>query len=344
MPQILQPRIPDFLSELEAGGVKVERGSAKVGELKPTQAEIHVEHVREMLEKVPEANLRKAVIVSSDGYVLDGHHRWAALHMKGADEEIATIEVGLPIRKLLDVARGYSGVTYKDEAEHADAGTSEGAKRAWESRERAQGEGKAPAVKSGETWSDFADRDPSDRKLLRVLKREQIAYERNGGAPGTRYDVPQKGRQPPAAAARTEVSLMGGVVGAFVLERGAEHPLPAKPPAIRLGEPKRCFQNAGELAIDDDSVDYAEGYLVSSRLPFPIQHAWAVDRKTGTVVDPTMGFDPSSRYFGVTLDKATLLASLMKNKVWGVLTTPAGTPTPFVTGKGAAPARKRRRA
>lgn len=115
MPQIVSDVLPEFLKGLESNGASVRSGgSMPVGKLKPMQALIRPEKVEEMLAKFPPETLRKPIVVSSDGYILDGHHRWAALRLKGPDEEIQTHEVGMPARALLEAARNFPKVEYRD--------------------------------------------------------------------------------------------------------------------------------------------------------------------------------------------------------------------------------------
>lgn len=39
---------------------------------------------------------------------------------------------------------------------------------------------------------------------------------------------------------------------------------------------KQCFYNAQTLSASDDRLGYAEGYVLLSSMPVPVEHAWAV--------------------------------------------------------------------
>lgn len=114
MPQVASAHVAAFLAEAEASGVSVRRGKRKVSELRPTQKELSLEKAHAMLEAVPEAALAKAVLVSEDGYLLDGHHRWAALSLMSAEVEVEAVVLGLPIEALLERAHAFEKVAYKE--------------------------------------------------------------------------------------------------------------------------------------------------------------------------------------------------------------------------------------
>lgn len=114
MPQIHSSLVREFLGKLKSHGISVKKRTRKVSDLKATQGEIHTQQVAEMAgNRKARAALRKRVIVSKDGYLLDGHHRWATLHALNPDAKIPTYEVDLPIGDLLVHAQHFSGVSYK---------------------------------------------------------------------------------------------------------------------------------------------------------------------------------------------------------------------------------------
>ena len=102
MPQIKSAHQAAFLGWLAAAGVTVGMAEVEAGELAATQAEICPEKVAAMAG-APAAVLAKPVIVSLEGYVLDGHHHWA--HAAAAGEKVKVAAVGLEIEKLLEVAK-----------------------------------------------------------------------------------------------------------------------------------------------------------------------------------------------------------------------------------------------
>ena len=114
MPQIRSDLVPQFIEELRSSGVKVKNGKQQVGKLKATQSELHADKVQSMIENpAVRANLAKPIIVSSDGFILDGHHRWAAMTTMDPKSKIPTVEVNLPMKDLLERAGNFSGVQFK---------------------------------------------------------------------------------------------------------------------------------------------------------------------------------------------------------------------------------------
>jgi ParB-like chromosome segregation protein Spo0J len=115
MPQISSKKVPDFVRWLQDGGVRVSRKRVRADKLNATQREINRSKV-EALASNPShrSHLEKPVIVSKDGYLMDGHHRWMALLTIDPDAVIPVVKVDLKIRDLLEVADDFDGVTRKD--------------------------------------------------------------------------------------------------------------------------------------------------------------------------------------------------------------------------------------
>lgn len=73
MPQIDEADLPDFLIFANAQGVQWSQGRIPPNRLHAHQR-VEVDRVRHM----DPALLEKPVLISADGYVLDGNHRWHA--------------------------------------------------------------------------------------------------------------------------------------------------------------------------------------------------------------------------------------------------------------------------
>ena len=107
---------PAFLEYLTKEGVKIQRGKMPATQMKATQNQLNADKVAGMAwalyndPKTKDAShpLRQPLIVSNDGYVLDGHHRWAALAthdvMSGNKDvsDIPVIRVDMDIEDLVD--------------------------------------------------------------------------------------------------------------------------------------------------------------------------------------------------------------------------------------------------
>src|SRR5262249_18719901 len=71
--------IHPFADYLRNQGVKITETSRPAGELRATQSELQASKIDKLREPVAEGKIPGAIFTSSDGYVLDGHHRWAAM-------------------------------------------------------------------------------------------------------------------------------------------------------------------------------------------------------------------------------------------------------------------------
>lgn len=115
MPQIDDPE--DFLKYLDSCGVVYGRVPVTVQNLKMTQKDFDLEKVVEIIKSMTFDFYKwenvKPMIISSDRYVLDGHHRaLAMLNMFASRDTTPTYTVDLPMPKLLRYAQDY-GKSYK---------------------------------------------------------------------------------------------------------------------------------------------------------------------------------------------------------------------------------------
>jgi len=112
----------------------------------------------------------------------------------------------------------------------------------------------------------------------------------------------------------------------FVMGEGREFDVPEAPPAIKLGTPKECFSNAVDFIMQKDGLSekgryrYVEGYVMSPKLPMAIHHAWVEDTQTGLAIDPTLGWNPKARYYGVSFEPAYLRKKLVEHGYYGLFT------------------------
>ena len=113
MPQLDAPTTKRFLKSYRDEGVKVSDKWMHVGQLKATQAEINATKVAGMAKSVVGGkfpNITDPIIVSRDGYILDGHHRWATLLALSPDNRMQVVQVDAPIKSLLKKAASFKGV------------------------------------------------------------------------------------------------------------------------------------------------------------------------------------------------------------------------------------------
>lgn len=102
-----------FLKHLKSSGVSIFEEQVSVGSLRATQAEIKADKILGMVENYLKGDfpsITDPIVVSVDGFILDGHHRWAALLTLNPDREMKVKVVGLPMDRLLEEASVFPGV------------------------------------------------------------------------------------------------------------------------------------------------------------------------------------------------------------------------------------------
>lgn len=92
-------------------------------------------------------------------------------------------------------------------------------------------------------------------------------------------------------------------VEAFLLPYGEEFGGATLPDYISAGTPQMCFMNCHELADEEESLTYCEGFVVRVGVfPITIHHAWLLGPDGETVIEPTITDKPEElSYFGVRL-------------------------------------------
>jgi len=117
MPQVKVARRPELFEFLQGRGIGHQRVSLPADSLKPTQAEYSPAKTESAAHLVEEQSDRAAVLVSSDGYVLDGHHRWLARFE--AHQPVWAIQFDAPIGRLLDAVMQFPGAHVSKDSEGA---------------------------------------------------------------------------------------------------------------------------------------------------------------------------------------------------------------------------------
>ena len=115
MPQIRREYIEDFIKSLKKLGVSVTKRYIAVKSLKPTQAEINMNKVKEKQENfVSGAKTPKPFMVSDDNFILDGHHQLFALQTIDPTTRVYCYHIGVLMRVLLVLAGNFPKTTYKE--------------------------------------------------------------------------------------------------------------------------------------------------------------------------------------------------------------------------------------
>lgn len=110
IPRKLMPQIYDvaaFSKTIKSKyGVKSHRAKMSMDMLTPSQSEINEERVDSVIADIKTGKLKhkNPIVVSQDGFVVDGHHRWAAYKKHNPDLEIPVLVVEAPIQDALGLS------------------------------------------------------------------------------------------------------------------------------------------------------------------------------------------------------------------------------------------------
>lgn len=96
MPQIRAEHRGALANFLKARGIDSKAAEMPAGDLKPTQAEFSPARVEQARRR---AGGDRSILVSSDGYVVDGHHQWLARRADG--KPVSVIRLDAPIQEVL---------------------------------------------------------------------------------------------------------------------------------------------------------------------------------------------------------------------------------------------------
>jgi hypothetical protein len=99
LPQIPSEKLGEFVAYLERNGVEHEVCHKPVSGLRAIQKHVNREKVDSL--KNDTAALKKPIVISKGGWILDGHHRWIALKELDSNAEIPCILCLCDINKLI---------------------------------------------------------------------------------------------------------------------------------------------------------------------------------------------------------------------------------------------------
>jgi len=115
MPQVPSGAKDEFLTLMKERGIAVVREEISPQALHPIQAEISASKSGQIMQDIREKGHKKGdgarIVVSSDNYVIDGHHRWAAsafLSFKNKGEKIPVLRVNMKHLDLIKVTLAWN--------------------------------------------------------------------------------------------------------------------------------------------------------------------------------------------------------------------------------------------
>lgn len=96
MPQVPQKELPKVYEQLTEMGVQCECGVVECGKLAPVQDGINREKVENMKQAIADGEDLGHIVISKEGCIVDGHHRWVAMKEACGDEKkINAVKINL---------------------------------------------------------------------------------------------------------------------------------------------------------------------------------------------------------------------------------------------------------
>ena len=113
MPQIPMEMRKQFIQDMADKGISTELKKVNAMDLKPSQSEISATKTARLYEHFKKDGIPtdKAILVSKDGFVVDGHHHWAAaaaMGLMGKNSKIPVIVMDTNIKDALTRAKSWS--------------------------------------------------------------------------------------------------------------------------------------------------------------------------------------------------------------------------------------------
>lgn len=102
MPQISQANLPLALKKFKHQGIDIDLENVSLGEISTTQKDFNRDKVNNICSELTEPFLVAPIIISSDGKIVDGHHRYQAVKERfGSDSYIPAYRLSVPIKDAL---------------------------------------------------------------------------------------------------------------------------------------------------------------------------------------------------------------------------------------------------
>ena len=109
MPQIPKESLPKFIRYIHDNGVSVSKKTLPINKLLPVQKHVNREKVDSFKQDFKEkGNKWPPLLITSQGFIIDGHHRWLAAKELG-QKRIECIICDCPLLKFLKLSHGFDG-------------------------------------------------------------------------------------------------------------------------------------------------------------------------------------------------------------------------------------------
>lgn len=105
MPQVKSSDYDELLSFLKSKGIRMSKQKVEAKTLKATQRNFNKDKIASAAQNYTSLHKAKPIIVSSDNYIIDGHHRWLGAVNVGGDINI--YKANVKVDDLLDAVREF---------------------------------------------------------------------------------------------------------------------------------------------------------------------------------------------------------------------------------------------
>lgn len=118
MPQIDADNIKKVIKHFEDKDVDVAEKSIEISKIKPSQKDFDDNKIIGMMKKGSD-KINVKYLLSKDGYLVDGHHRWASALEEDDKQNVSITQIDLPIKSLLKRISSLK-LTYKENEDEVD--------------------------------------------------------------------------------------------------------------------------------------------------------------------------------------------------------------------------------
>ena len=109
MPQVKKKDLKPAISKLLKAGLAISKGTITPQKLQPSQKEIYKSKVDKIISKSDPYTI-KPIIISSDNYIVDGHHRWVAFLIGFPNHKINFIRLGVDRDRAINIYNQISDI------------------------------------------------------------------------------------------------------------------------------------------------------------------------------------------------------------------------------------------
>lgn len=102
MPQVKKGDMKDAFKILQKNNIDVTKEEVYPHQLKKAQKEIYEDKVKNIVKELMDGKKMPPLVVSSDNYIVDGHHRNEAYKLYAPKEIIEVIKINLPKDKAIE--------------------------------------------------------------------------------------------------------------------------------------------------------------------------------------------------------------------------------------------------